>query len=147
MFQICNITQNYSSWLLSDSAYESEIIYIKLGRHTIVIYTKFQSCPLWSHGQLKFVNRSSFRQILPGVPSLFRPHGVISWHCCFPEIWAACARPGMLLGDKWPWEWNWPAFVSWKVFWVCYIDGLVQERRNSSALAMEWRLSCTNPSI
>ena len=27
------------------------------------------------------------------------------------------------------------------------IDGLVQERRNSSALAMEFRLSCTNPSI
>ena len=26
------------------------------------------------------------------------------------------------------------------------IDGLVQERRNSSALAMEFRLSCTNPS-
>ena len=25
------------------------------------------------------------------------------------------------------------------------IDGLVQERRNSSALAMELRLSCTNP--
>ena len=28
-----------------------------------------------------------------------------------------------------------------------YIDGFVQERRNSSALAMELRLSCTNPSI
>ena len=28
-----------------------------------------------------------------------------------------------------------------------YIDGLVQERRNSSALAMELRLSSTNPSI
>ena len=28
-----------------------------------------------------------------------------------------------------------------------YIDGLVQERRNSIALAMELRLSCTNPSI
>ena len=28
-----------------------------------------------------------------------------------------------------------------------YIDGLVQERRNSSALAMELRLSCTNQSI
>ena len=28
-----------------------------------------------------------------------------------------------------------------------YIDGLVQERRNSSALAMELRFSCTNPSI
>ena len=27
------------------------------------------------------------------------------------------------------------------------IDGLVQERRNSSALAMELRLSCTNPLI
>ena len=26
-------------------------------------------------------------------------------------------------------------------------DGLVQERRNSSALAVELRLSCTNPSI
>ena len=28
-----------------------------------------------------------------------------------------------------------------------HIDGLVQERRNSSALAMELRLSCTNASI
>ena len=28
-----------------------------------------------------------------------------------------------------------------------YIDGLVQERRNSSALAMELHLSCTDPSI
>ena len=28
-----------------------------------------------------------------------------------------------------------------------HIDGLVQERRNSSALAMELRLSCSNPSI
>ena len=28
-----------------------------------------------------------------------------------------------------------------------YINGLVQERRNSSALTMELRLSCTNPSI
>ena len=27
-----------------------------------------------------------------------------------------------------------------------HIDGLVQEKRNSSALAMELRLSCTNPS-
>ena len=28
-----------------------------------------------------------------------------------------------------------------------HVDGLVQERRNSSALAMELRLSCTNPSM
>ena len=30
--------------------------------------------------------------------------------------------------------------------WKAYIDGLVQERCNSSALAMELHLSCTNPS-
>ena len=30
---------------------------------------------------------------------------------------------------------------------VSYFDGLVQERRNSSVLAMELRLSATNPSI
>ena len=29
---------------------------------------------------------------------------------------------------------------------VQYIDGLVQERRNSSANALELHLSCTNPS-
>ena len=28
-----------------------------------------------------------------------------------------------------------------------YLDSLVQERRNSSALAMELRLSCTKPPI
>ena len=31
--------------------------------------------------------------------------------------------------------------------WSRYIDGLVQERHNSSASAMELRFSCTNPSI
>ena len=30
---------------------------------------------------------------------------------------------------------------------MAYIEGLVQERRNSSALAMELRLSCTDPLI
>ena len=30
---------------------------------------------------------------------------------------------------------------------LAYIDGLVQEKCDSSALAMELRLSCTNPSI
>ena len=33
-----------------------------------------------------------------------------------------------------------------KMLHVLYIDGLVEERRNSSALAMELRLSYTNPS-
>ena len=31
--------------------------------------------------------------------------------------------------------------------WIPHTDGLVQEKRNSSALAMELRLSCTNQSI
>ena len=34
--------------------------------------------------------------------------------------------------------------ASWRLWWF---DGLVQERRNSIANAMELRLSCTNPSI
>ena len=34
-----------------------------------------------------------------------------------------------------------------RVFLVWYIDGLVQGRHDSSALAMELRLSCTNPLI
>ena len=33
-----------------------------------------------------------------------------------------------------------------RIFYEFHIDGLVQERRNSSAFAMELRLSCTNPS-
>ena len=32
-------------------------------------------------------------------------------------------------------------------YMIEYIDGLMQKRRNSSALAMELRLSCINPSI
>ena len=38
-------------------------------------------------------------------------------------------------------------FTDKDVFQTVYIDGLVKERRNSSAFAMELRLSCTNPSI
>ena len=35
----------------------------------------------------------------------------------------------------------------YRVTFFVYIDGLVQVRRNSSALAMKLRLSCINPSI
>ena len=35
----------------------------------------------------------------------------------------------------------------WRYWAAAYISGLVQKRRNSSALAMELRLSHTNPSI
>ena len=37
--------------------------------------------------------------------------------------------------------------VGWPIYTAADIDGLVQGRRNSSALAMGLRLSCTNPSI
>ena len=37
-------------------------------------------------------------------------------------------------------------FLSIAALQGCHFDGLVQERRNSSTLAMELRLSCTNPS-
>ena len=37
-------------------------------------------------------------------------------------------------------------YMIWYEIWYD-IDGLVQERRNSSVLAMELHLSCTNPSI
>ena len=52
--------------------------------------------------------------------------------------------------------WTWRNSLRWKTTRCSYsirqniplnIDGFVQERRNSSALAMELRLSCTNPSI
>ena len=37
--------------------------------------------------------------------------------------------------------------ISFQILQREYMDRLVQERRNSNALAMELRLSCTNPSI
>ena len=47
-----------------------------------------------------------------------------------------------------------PEYVSWRfqspttqLIVQAYVNGLVQERLNSSALAMELRLSCINPSI
>ena len=42
---------------------------------------------------------------------------------------------------------NIPMFFLFLTFQNYHIDGLMQERRNSSALAMELRLSCLNPSI
>ena len=38
-------------------------------------------------------------------------------------------------------------YLNAQQLWLLYIDGLVQERHNSSALAMELCLYCTNPLI
>ena len=56
----------------------------------------------------------------------------------------------------WKWNlWNGPVSIIIRMYGMYVIskeiswndiEGLVQERRNSSALAMELRLSCTNPS-
>ena len=65
-----------------------------------------------------------------------------------------------LRGELWgvvceDFEENWPSYNGNTLYFegkspcynrtALYIDGLVQERRYSSALAMELRLSCTNP--
>ena len=42
---------------------------------------------------------------------------------------------------------NWITAFENRLLLLSYIDGLMQERRNSNALAMELCLSCTNPSI
>ena len=60
-----------------------------------------------------------------------------------PGLWSTC-HPNTdsihkLIG--------WLTTRYWEVSRLGDIDGLVQERRNSSALAMELRLSWTNPSI
>ena len=42
---------------------------------------------------------------------------------------------------------SWSSYAKVSAIDIGYIDGLVQERRQSSALAMELQLCCTNPSI
>ena len=42
---------------------------------------------------------------------------------------------------------RWQPIISTSCHCLPHLDGLVQERRNSSALAMELRLSCINPSL
>ena len=56
--------------------------------------------------------------------------------CCYREQTAGKTAELLVIWDAMMLTWH-----HWN------IDGLVQERRNSSALAMELRLSCTNPSI
>ena len=50
----------------------------------------------------------------------------------------------MYLFHHWLWWW---LFAWFSLRNSLHFDGLMQERRNSSALAMVLRLSCTNPSI
>ena len=59
----------------------------------------------------------------------------------------------MFSDDKNVWNYSisylhgmWNTVIYWPIG-LDYIDGLVQERRNSIVNALELRLSCTNPSI
>ena len=82
-----------------------------------------------------------------GAPGYVRPalpHGIVTpWMQCgtyFVRLLSTCVTV-----SGWC-DWIQTVYVLVKLVGF-YIDGLVQERRNSSALAMELRLSCTNPSI
>ena len=55
-------------------------------------------------------------------------------------LWQTCAKIKPFFTDS-------PLLVLVILGWFCHIEGLVQERCNSSASAMELHLSCTNPSI
>ena len=68
-----------------------------------------------------------------------------NWHGDTEWIWP---KPPTGPCDLHLWNGNgvWHIMTSWVVF-VPHIDGLVQERRNSSVLAMELRLSCIDPSV
>ena len=75
--------------------------------------------------------------------SIWRRHhetfyGEISW-MLMPR------HPASLSDQQW-WCWLVEVCLTYCLS-LQYIDGFVQERRNSSALALELRLSCTNPSI
>ena len=63
----------------------------------------------------------------------------------------SCMFDGNLETRKWPTrckQHSWTYFLKLKVsYFNSHFNGLMQERRNFSALAMELRLSCTSPSI
>ena len=64
---------------------------------------------------------------------------LLTMTCLFIPTQPLCVHLGSL-GLQHSTHWG------WKTAYM-YINGLVQESRNSSALAIELRLSCTNPSI
>ena len=61
------------------------------------------------------------------------------YHVCLNGYWAPSRKDNCIYHEA--------IIVAAGNLPMAYIDGLVQERRNSSALAMELRLSCTNTSI
>ena len=82
------------------------------------------------------------------------------WFCWLTSLWFSLDGEDITLSEAMAcnfkaFSWTLPGreMKVWDIWCIVfthfndYIDGLVRERRNSSALAMELRLSCTNPSI
>ena len=102
---------------------------------------------------LKFVTDGSINDKLSLVQVMAQPQTGDKHH--LTQYWWGFVTPCGVIRSKWVWyesvhllaQW-WPCLSGIYIYmYGLYIGALVQERRNSSALAMGLRLSCTNPSI
>ena len=86
---------------------------------------------------------SSFRASSPGIQDgegKLQIDSILRW--CWAEKLVSFLHPKLYIAES-------TKILPWfgpRIFHIVHIDGLVQERRNSSALAMELWLSCNNPS-
>ena len=95
------------------------------------------------------INQSINQPASVHIPSMEAPPLLIISFIS-PLLWCQVTRPLMSLWSLWrDVMTNATMPPHWRsgVAYSDYPDGLVQEGRNSSALAMELRLSCINPSI
>ena len=89
-----------------------------------------------SHNIFKYIFMNEKFHILIRISLKFLPKGPIDYESSLVQVIAWCQT-----GDKPLPEAMLTQFTN------AYIDGSVQERRNSIANALELHLSCTNPSI
>ena len=89
------------------------------------------NCNAWQHRTCGTgISRDDYRRIVKGEMSLLR------WHC------SKCPAPGIGRFKLMDWATKCLNISLQSTF--LHSDGLVQERRNSSALVMELRLPCIN---
>ena len=102
---------------------------------------------LW-HSDVRYMSRNKFQLNFNQNTRLFIHKNAsenivcemaaISFNVLGPVVHATGDRTSLKVVNHW--------FKWWLGAWCTIINGLVQERRYSSALTMELRLSCTNPS-
>ena len=164
----------YPFWVLSqykDGLYRYWIPIIKIKRHwnSLIFIMGFL---YWQAGICKTVfeiqtftsKKMHFKMSSGKCPFLSRPRCVKGWMSYGPsQFYAMLLRNHGLnptLVCPWCPRWYIYAAVNWVItdldndlapmrrhYFNLRFDGLVQERCNSSALAMELRLSCINPSF